>query len=94
MEIEFEGMIWFWRGPAPWYFVTVPAEQGLALKAMSSSITYGWGVLPARVRIGATSWNTSLFPKDGSYLVPLRASVRKAEKLELGEIVTIRLEVG
>ncbi len=94
MEIEFEGMIWFWRGPAPWYFVTVPAEQGLALKAMSSSITYGWGVLPARARIGATTWTTSLFPKDGSYLVPLRASVRKAEKLELGEIVTIRLEVG
>lgn len=94
MEIEFEGMIWFWRGPAPWYFVTVPAEQGLALKAMSSSITYGWGVLPARARIGATTWTTSLFPKDGSYLVPLRASVRKAEKLELGEIVAIRLEVG
>jgi hypothetical protein len=93
MNIEFSGKIWFWRGPAPWYFVTVPAEQSQELKAISGFVTYGWGVIPVQVRIGNSEWKTSLFPKDGLYLVPIRASVRKAEELEEGDTVTIRLEV-
>ena len=93
MNIEFSGLIWFWRGPAPWYFVTVPEEQGLNLKAISGFVTYGWGMIPATVRIGKTVWKTALFPKDGSYIVPIKASVRKAENLEAGDEVTVRLEV-
>ena len=93
MNIEFNGKIWFWRGPAPWYFVTVPAKQSRDLKAISSLVTYGWGVIPVTVRIGKTVWKTSLFPKDGRYLVPIKASVRKAEKLDKGDKVTVRLEI-
>jgi len=93
MIIEFNDIIWFWRGPAPWFFVTVPAQQSSNLKAISELVTYGWGVIPVHVRIGETEWQTSLFPKDDLYLVPIRASVRKAENLEEGDNVTIRLEV-
>lgn len=93
MNIEFEGEIWFWRGPAPWYFVTVPAAQSSDLKGVSGFVTYGWGMIPVRVRIGQTVWETSLFPKDGRYLVPLKTSVRQAEKLEEGSHVHIKLEV-
>jgi hypothetical protein len=94
MNIEFEGDIWYWRGPAPFYFVTVPPEQSDQLKALSSSVTYGWGMIPARVQIGRTRWETALWPKDGRYIVPLKASIRKAEKLNEGDWVTVRLEVG
>ena len=94
MNIEFKGKIWCWRGPAPWYFVTVPAKQGYDLKAISGFVTYGWGVIPVRVRIGKTEFTTSLFPKDGSYIVPIKSSVRKAESLDEGDKVTVRLEVG
>ena len=94
MHIEFKGKIWFWRGPAPWYFVTVPAKQSRDLKAISGFVTYGWGVIPVQARIGKSAWKTSLFPKDGLYLVPIKASVRKAENLEEGDQVTLRLEVG
>ena len=94
MKIEFDGPIWFWKGPAPWFYVTVPADESRKLKAISQAVTYGWGVIPVHARVGATEWTTSLFPKDGHYLVPLKASVRKAEKLELGDSVTIQLEVG
>ena len=94
MNIEFNGKIWYWRGPAPFYFVTVPEKQCHDLKDMSESVTYGWGMIPATVRVGKTEWKTSLFPKDGRYIVPIKASVRKAENLEEGDIVTIRLEVG
>ncbi len=93
MNIEFDGDIWFWRGPAPWFFVTVPAEQSGDLKAISRSVTYGWGVIPVQVQIGKTEFRTSLFPKDGRYLVPIKASIRKAEQLEKGDQVTVRLEV-
>ena len=93
MNIEFKGEIWYWRGPAPWYFVTVPVEQCHALKTVSEAVTYGWGMIPARVRIGKTEWKTSLFPKDGQYIVPIKASVRKAENLEEGDKVTVRLGV-
>lgn len=94
MNIEFSGKIWFWRGPAPWFFVTVPAEHSRDLKALSGFVTYGWGMIPVRVRIGDTEWETSLFPKDDLYIVPIKASVRKAEHLEADDEVTVRLDVG
>ena len=93
MVIEFTGRIFIWKGPAPWFFVAVPEEQSSQLKAISGMVTYGWGVIPVHVRIGKTEFTTSLFPKDERYLVPVKASVRKAEKLEEGENVALRLEV-
>ena len=93
MILEFDGEIFTWRGPAPFFFVTVPAVQSDDLKAISSAVTYGWGVIPVQVQIGNTKWETSLFPKDGLYLVPIKASIRKAEKLDEGDHVTIQLRV-
>lgn len=94
MTIEFSGTIWFWKGPAPWYFVTVPETQCHDLNAISGLVTYGWGMIPVHVRSGKTAWKTSLWPKDGRYIVPIKMSVRKAEKLEEGDTVLIQLEVG
>jgi hypothetical protein len=94
MNIDFNGQIWFWKGPAPWYFVTVPAQQCRELKAISGFVTYGWGMIPVHVRIGKTEWKTSLWPQEDRYIVPIKASVRKAERLEEGDTVTIRLGVG
>jgi hypothetical protein len=93
MNIEFSGKILFWKGPAPWFFVTVPVEQSSDLKAISGMVTYGWGVIPAHVQIGKTQFQTSLFPKDELYLVPIKASVRKAENLEEGDDVAVQLKV-
>jgi hypothetical protein len=93
MKMEFSGKIWYWRGPAPFFFVAVPKQESHDIKAISGLVTYGWGVIPATVQIGQTEWTTSLFPKDGSYLVPIKVSVRKAENLEEGDKVNIRLEV-
>ncbi len=93
MNFEFSGKIWFWRGPAPWFFVTVPAKESRDLNAISSIVTYGWGMIPVTVQIGKTVWQTSLWPKDDRYIVPIKASVRQAEHLEEGDEVTIQLEV-
>ena len=93
MDLEFSGEIWFWRGPAPWYFVTVPDEECGKLEETSAFVSYGWGMIPVTARIGTTGWKTSLFPKDGRYLVPVKADVRRAERLEEGNTVTVRLAI-
>lgn len=94
MLLEFSGEIFYWRGPAPYWFVAVPDEPGQALKALSTVVSYGWGCIPVCARIGETEWKTSLFPKAGHYLVPIRVSVQRAEDLSLGEQVVIQLAVG
>ncbi|HRN68177.1 MAG TPA: DUF1905 domain-containing protein [Promineifilum sp.] len=94
MEFEFSGKMWFWKGPAPWHFITVPAELGLDLNAMASALTYGWGMIPANVLIGDTEWRTALWPRDGSYIVPIKAAVRKLEDLKVGDQATVHLEIG
>ncbi len=93
MQFEFTEKIWFWRGPSPWTFVTVPEEQSSDLKSISELVTYGWGMIPVLARIGNTEWKTSLWPKDGRYIVPIKPSVQKAEELSVGDLVTISLEV-
>lgn len=93
MILEFSGEMWFWRGPAPWHFIAVPAEECGDLEAVSAFVTYGWGMIPVTAQIGGTGWKTSLFPKDGRYIVPVKTSVRKAERLEVGNLVTVHLAV-
>ena len=93
MVIEFSGEIIYWRGPAPFLFVTVPEQQSSDLKAISGLVTYGWGMIPVYARIGGTEWKTSLFPKDGAYIVPLKDAVRKGEGIDEGDEISIQLTV-
>lgn len=93
MELEFTGELWFWKGPSPWHFITVPEEECGALEVTSTSVSYGWGMIPVAAQIGRTKWKTSLWPKDGRYIVPVKAWVRKAEGLDLGDIVAVQLLV-
>lgn len=93
LNLEFTGPVWYWRGPAPFYFITVPETHCEFLKAASEFVTYGWGMIPVKVRIGESDWKTSLWPKDGGYVLPVKGSVRKAERLEEGSIATVQLDV-
>jgi hypothetical protein len=93
MQVEFTGELWYWRGPAPFHFITVPDRQAAAIQDLSRLVTYGWGMIPVAARIEGTEWTTSLFPKDGGYVVPVKDAVRRAEDLEVGDAVTVRLTV-
>ncbi|HLJ67477.1 MAG TPA: DUF1905 domain-containing protein [Chloroflexota bacterium] len=94
MELEFSGKVWFWKGPAPWHFVTVPEEECVDLAAASGVVSYGWGMIPVTARIGRTRWKTSLWPKDGRYIVPVKTDVRRAERIDVGDTVTVRLAIA
>jgi hypothetical protein len=93
MEMEFAGELWYWRGPSPYHFITVPEDVCVGLRALSGVVSYGWGMIPVTVRIGRSSFETSLFPKDGGYVVPIKDAVRHAEKLTLGDIVTLEMAI-
>jgi hypothetical protein len=94
MQLEFSGEVWEWRGPAPYHFVTVPEPESAALQDISRDVTYGWGMIPVEVHIGETTFTTSLWPKNGGYVVPLKDKARSAEGIALGDLVTVRLTVG
>lgn len=91
MDQEFVSEVIEWRGPAPYYFVSVPEQASVELRALASAASYGWGMLPIRARIGGTEWKTSLWPKDGGYLLALKDAVRKTEGLDVGDAVDVRL---
>ncbi|MDM7855649.1 DUF1905 domain-containing protein [Cellulomonas alba] len=91
MEWRFDGEVVVWRGPTPYVFVEMPEPASAELKEEARELIY-WGQVPVRVRIGRTEFATALFPKDGRYLVPLRVAVRRAEGIEPGDVVTVRLQ--
>ena len=93
MRLEFRGEIVYWRGPSPFHFIPVPEDGCREIHAISTLVTYGWGAIPVTARIGGTEWTTSLFPKDGGYLVPIKDTVRRAEGLVLGDEPTIALTI-
>jgi hypothetical protein len=93
MELEFAGELWSANGPGSWYFVTVPDEESHVLKAESTAVRNGWGMIPVTVRIGGSEWDTSLFPQDGRFVMPVKAAVRRAERLEEGDTPTVRVKI-
>ena len=94
MTLEFEGEIWHWRGPSPYHFVSVPPEECVLLDEVAPMVSYGWGMVPVTVRMGSSEWTTSLWPRNGGYIVPLKDAVRKPEGLAVGDVVRVRLTVA
>ena len=94
MKLRFSGELFHWRGPSPFHFVEVPDEQSAAIEAVSSIVTYGWGAIPVNAKVGRTEFKTSLFPKGELYLVPIKDAVRKAEKLSLGDTITLHVHLN
>lgn len=93
MELVFTGRVIEWRGPSPYYFVPLPDEECADIREVAAMATYGWGVIPVEARIGEVAFGTSLFPKDGGYLLPLKSAVRKPQGLSTGDDVTVELTV-
>ena len=90
---DWTGELIEWRGPSPYYFVPMTEDDNEDLHEIANRVTYGWGVIPVRVRVGRTEWTTSLFPRDGVYMVPMKDKVRRAEHLQLGDEVRLEMWV-
>ena len=93
MELAFRGRVIEWRGPAPYYFVAVPDDECADIREVAATATYGWGVVPVEARTGEVAFATSLFPKDGGYLLPLKNAVRVPQGVAAGDEVAVRMTV-
>jgi hypothetical protein len=90
------GRVWLHDGVAAWHFVTLPKRQTREIRLMVGGVTgRGWGSVPVTATLGRTTWRTSIFPdkKAGSFVLPLKADVRKAEGVEAGQTVEFRLDI-
>ena len=93
LRLTFSGPVVEWRGPAPYHFVQVPPEECEEIGEVAPEVTYGWGMIPVRVTLGDSEWETALWPREGGYVVPLKDWVREAEGVDLGQVVEVTLDV-
>ena len=93
VDLSFDGVLIEWRGPAPYYFVPVPDAEADELREVAGLATYGWGVIPVEATIGGSCFTTSLIPRDGGYLLPVKSAVRAPLGLEEGDAVAVSLTV-
>jgi hypothetical protein len=93
VEIEFSGQVIEWRGPAPYYYLPLPDEAAEDVHEVAAMATYGWGVIPVAARLGDVDFETSLFPKDGGYLLPLKDAVRKPQGITVGDRISVELTI-
>lgn len=88
--------VWLYPGEsANWHFVTLPQKESDLIKKRFEGSTRGWGSLPVMVTVGSTSWKTSIFPdtKRGAYVLPLKAEVRKKERISKDDSISLTIEV-
>ena len=93
MELEFTGEVVEWRGPVPYLFVPLPPEAADLVDEVKADVVY-WGVVPVRAWIGDTEFTTAMFPREDTWFLPLKVAVRRAQGLDLGDVVDVRMQVG
>ncbi|MCU1570782.1 MAG: hypothetical protein JWR33_1523 [Naasia sp.] len=94
MDATFRAELFEWRGPAPFYWLTLPDDLRDQVRADAPVTTYGWGAIPVRARIGATEWETSLLPRNGGYVLPVKKIVRDRERVGEGDVVAVAMTVA
>ncbi|UFU02296.1 DUF1905 domain-containing protein [Ruania suaedae] len=90
MDWDFEGEIIAWRGPAPFLFVDIDPDLSADIKAAAQGLEY-WGQVAVEATIGATTFTTALFPRQGRYLLPVKVAVQRAEGVGEGDVVAVSL---
>jgi hypothetical protein len=92
-SLAFPACLIEWRGPAPFVFAPIPDDLTPEVRFAAHAASYGWGCVPVTAKIGATSFTTSLFPRDGGYLLPIKVAVQRAEGIGVGDKVAVTMEV-
>jgi hypothetical protein len=99
--IRHSALLWRWSGGngVSWFFLTVDGEAGEALSAtrlmrrLETGSGRGFGMIKVRATIGDSCWSTSIFPqKEGGWLLPVKAAIRRSEGIGEGDLVNLMLE--
>ncbi len=94
MKYRFDAELWLYDGDNPWVFVTLPREES---DQIADSVEWrpGFGSVKVAVKLGSSSWATSLFPSRElkAYVLPVKKSIRLAEGLDVGDVGSFEIEV-
>ncbi len=90
--MEFEAELWEHEGKGAWCFLTVPEEPSEDIR-LSGAMPAGFGSFRVEVTVGETVWRTSVFPASECFVLPMKKAVRKAEAIEVGDVVAVSLDV-
>lgn len=93
-RLAFAATVIEWRGPAPYFYAPIPSTEAEAIRRAAKHVSYGWGVIPVEAEIGGVRFTTSLFPKDETYLLPLKAEVRRRCGVTVGDEVRVTMRIG
>ena len=93
VRFAFKADVIYWRGPSPFFFVAVPPREAAELRHVAKAVSYGWGMVPVAARVGEVTFTTSLFPKDETYLLPLKAAVRRKADVTAGDSILVEMTV-
>jgi hypothetical protein len=95
--ITFDAELWLWdaRRADSWMFVSLPAEESEDIPALVGGPRRGFGAVRVRVTVGASAWDTSIFPDAarGTYVLPIKRAVRRAEGLDVGDVAAVTVEL-
>jgi hypothetical protein len=93
---DFIAPLWLHPGADAWHFVSLPVEVADEIGELAAGVRRGFGSVRVVVTVGGTSWRTSIFPdgRNGTYLLPVKKAVRRAEALSVGDPVHARLELA
>ncbi len=82
-------------GMSGWRFLVILKKDGVDIKEAFGKMAKGWGSIPVLVTVGKTKWNTSIFPdkRSGTYFLPLKAQVRRKEKIVDDDIVSFTINI-
>jgi len=94
MDFSFSATMWEWRGPAPFYFLSLPVELADEIKSAASVLSYGWGMIPVVATIQSRDFKTSMFSKNGTYVLPIKNEVRLPLKLQVDDQIEVSLRLG
>lgn len=96
-KYKVRGKVWLWPGEqGAWHFVHVDKKLSEKIKAKHTRMRRGFGSVRVSVTIGKTTWKTSIFPdsRSGTYLLPLKAAVRRAEGLSEDDTISFTLDIA
>ena len=97
MVIDFDAELWIWdaRRDETWTFVSLPADTSAEIRDRTAGLRRGFGSLRVRVRLGRSTWATSIFPDStrDTYVLPVKRAVRTAEGVEAGDVVRVAVEL-
>src|SRR5215813_11075300 len=91
----FSAPVWVYPGKGGWHFVTIPQDVSEEIGSLLRGMRRGWGSFPVTITIGATRWQTSVFPDRASstFVLPLKTAVRKKEQIGERDTVSVLLEL-